>query len=56
MDAWQWELAGDPNEHFLLHGIENEFKIVDAGSVVAPVTVDNHKSVADQADLVASYT
>ncbi len=50
VDAWRQELAGDPDEHFLLDGVENGFRIVDSGSVVAPASTDNYKSVTSQAE------
>ncbi len=56
MDAWRRELAGDPDERFLLDGVKNGFRIVDTGSVVAPASTDNYKSVTSQAEIMEKVT
>ena len=44
---WEVELRRDPDREFLLDGIKNGFRIVDAGSQLKPAEMGNYKSATD---------
>ena len=50
--AWHQELSNDPDREFLLNGISNGFKIVDSGSDVSSVDIDNYSSALAQKEEV----
>ncbi len=48
LEAWRRELAEDPDNEFLINGVEHGFQIVDTGSVVVPAHTDNYRSATGQ--------
>ena len=44
LTAWEEELEGDPDRHFILHGLSNGFDIIDCDSDPTRVHCPNHPS------------
>ena len=54
--AWCEELGNDPDQEFILSGIENGFDIIDDNAEFAPVNYDNHPAARPGSPLYGAAT